>query len=153
MLELQRVHDVQHPGEAEDGVDNHGCVVPPYLLVAEFLAQEGVARTRVAERPVVVNVPEGGVGGIDDSEGDEGGFIGAGLVHAVDTEGHVVDDGCEVFAAIEEMGEFVACVPVAADALEGAPDAGEAGEEAHGAQVGGVALRGLVPAAGVQAKE
>ena len=51
------------------------------------------------------------------------------------------------------MGELIARVPVATNALEGAPDAGEAGEEAHGAQVGGVALRRLVPAAGVEAEE
>ena len=114
---MQRCNSIHHPVESQDWINAHGSVVPPHLFVSEFLPQEWVLGMRVTETPVVVNVPEGGVGGIDDSEGDEGGFIGAGLVHAVDTEGHVVDDGCEVFAAIEEMGEFVACVGVSTETL------------------------------------
>ena len=98
MLELERYDGVEDPVEAEEGVDGHGEVVHPDFLVAEGLAEEGVFGAGVAERPVVVDVPEAGVDGVYGGEGDEEGAVGGGLFDAVDAEGYVEDDCCDVFS-------------------------------------------------------
>lgn len=55
VLEILAVDGVKNPVEAEDGVQDHGGVVDPRPLVAEYVSQEGVLSVRVAETWGVVN--------------------------------------------------------------------------------------------------
>ena len=48
-LELMDVDDVKDPVEAKDRVDDHGCIIPPYLLVSQLVAQELVFRRRYTQ--------------------------------------------------------------------------------------------------------
>lgn len=98
MLQLEWDDGVEDPVEAKEGVDGHGEVVHPDFFVAEGLAEERVFGAGVAERPVVVDVPEAGVDGIYGGEGDEEGAVGGCLFDAVDAEGYVEDDCCDVFS-------------------------------------------------------
>jgi hypothetical protein len=79
--------------------------------------------------------------------------MGGGLVDAVDAERHVEDDACHVLAQIEEMGECVSGITVAAEALDCAPDAGEGGEEPKETGAGRVALGVVTPFVDVEAEE
>lgn len=142
VLELQRDDGVHDPIEPEEGVDDDGGVVPPDFLVAEFLAEKTVFGVRVAETPVVVDVPEASVEAVYGCEGDEHGASGGALVHAVDAQGCIEHDCGHVFAPIEQMGEFISCVGVAAETLQCTPDSGQGCHEAYNAEVGGVARTG-----------
>lgn len=48
VLKLEGSDHVHDPIEAEDGVDQHRCVVPPDLFVAKLFTQEAVFGMRVA---------------------------------------------------------------------------------------------------------
>ena len=126
---MERDDGVEDPVEAEERIDGHGEVVHPYFLVAEGLAEERVFGAGVAERPVVVDVPEAGVDGVYSGEGDEEGAVGGCLFDAVDAEGYVEDDCCDVFSPVEQMREGVTGVVVAAEALDCSPYSRECGEE------------------------
>jgi len=133
VLELERCDHVHDPVEAKDRVDEHRCIVPPDLLVAEFFTQEPVLGMWIAQTPVVVDVPEAGVNTVDGCERDEGGFCDRFLVHAVDAKCGVEHDGSEVLPAVEQMREFVSSVGVTAYTLQSAPYTGECSQEAHDA--------------------
>lgn len=90
---------------------------------------------RVAKTPIVVDIPEARIDGVDDCESDEHRFVRAGFVDAVDAQGHVEDDRSEVFAAIEKMGKLVTRIPVSANTLQGTPYTRQAREKAHSAQM------------------
>ena len=153
MLQLEWYDGVHDPIEAQYGIDTDGGVVPPYLLVSEFLAQKAVFSVRVAETPVIVDVPERRVDAVDSSERDEDSSSRRPLINAVDAKGGVEHDGREILAEIEQMREFVACVGVTAQTLQSAPDAGEGGHEADDAHVRGVAGARVGPVARVEAEE
>jgi hypothetical protein len=87
--------------------------------------------TRITETPIVVNVPETAVDGIDDGEGDEHGAVSGAFVDAVDAECHIEEDRCRVLAHIEQMREGVSSVVVTAEALYCSPYARERGKEAN----------------------
>lgn len=91
--------------------------------------------TRITKTPVVVNIPEACVHGVDHSESDECCLVRTGFVDAIDAQRHVIDDSCEVFATVEKVRELVARIPVPADTLQGTPDTWQAREETHGAQM------------------
>lgn len=84
MLELQRYHRVENPIEAKDGVDDHGGVVHPNFLVTQGLSQEWVLSTWVAETPIIVNIPETCVDGVDGGKSDEERAMCCAFVDAVD---------------------------------------------------------------------
>lgn len=49
VLKVSAVDGVKDPVEAEDGVQDHGGVVNPRPLVAEYVSQEGISGVWVAE--------------------------------------------------------------------------------------------------------
>lgn len=108
---------------------------------------------RIEEGPVHGEIPEGAVDGIDGGAEYEERFEAAGLIDAVERERHVIEDGKGVFAAVDEVWKDVAGVIVPTEALQGSPDAREAGEEAEKTRVRGVALWGVGPVIGVEAEE
>lgn len=57
-------------------------------------------RARITETPIIVDIPEARVYGVNGSECNEYRFVRTGLVDPVDAQGHVEDDRCEVFAAV-----------------------------------------------------
>lgn len=75
------------------------------------------------------------------------------VADAVQTQPDRRQDGHAVLAAVDEMGKHIARVTVTPDTLQGTPDGRERVEEAENTRVCRVALVGVVPALGVQAKE
>lgn len=57
VLYVFAVDGVEYPIEAQDGVEDHGYVVDPGILVSENIAEEWVFSIVVAERPVHGKVP------------------------------------------------------------------------------------------------
>ena len=51
-------YGVADPVEADDGVDDDGEVVHPYLFVSQRLSQELVLCVWITETPVVIYIPE-----------------------------------------------------------------------------------------------
>lgn len=95
-----------------------------------------------------------GVDGVDGGAEDEGGFGGGEVgVDTPNAEGHVVEDGEGVFAAVGEVREPHSGAVVAAETLHETPEPRESGEETHYTRVRGVALGGVHPFVGVQTEE
>lgn len=100
MLKLERYDGVQDPVVSQDGIDDHGGVVPPHLLVPELFSQKRVLGVRVAQTPIVVDIPEAGVDAVDDSERDVNCLGGGSAVHAMNAQCRVEQDSGSVFSAV-----------------------------------------------------
>jgi hypothetical protein len=123
VLELKRRDSVEDPIETENRVDYHRRIVHPNLLVSQLFAKEWVLCSWVTKTPVVVDVPKTRVNGVDNSESDKHRTILTSLIDAIYAQRHIKDDRGKVFAAIEKVGEFVACIPISPDTLQSTPDA------------------------------
>ena len=121
VLQLKRDDGIKYPVETQYRVHEHGGVVPPNVLVSEFFPEEWALCVWIAKTPVVVDVPETRVDGVNDSKGDKHGAMRGCLVDSVDAQCCIEDDGSKVFAAVEKMRELVACIPITSNALQGAP--------------------------------
>lgn len=86
VLDVVGVDGVEDPVEAEDGVDEHGAVVPPGGLVGEGLTQQEVFGVGIQEGPVHYYIPDAGVDAVDGGAEDEEGFHLVGLVDAEEGE-------------------------------------------------------------------
>jgi hypothetical protein len=135
MLELEVKNGIENPVEAQNRVDHYSKVVHPYFLIAQSLSEERMFGTRITETPVVVDVPETAVDGIDGGKRDEHGAISSGFVDAVDAECHVEEDRCCVLAHVEQMREGVSGVVVTAETLYCSPYARERGKETNQSRV------------------
>ena len=101
MLKLKRYHSIENPVKPQDGIDDHCSVVHPHFLVAQRLSEEGMFGGWVAETPVIVDVPEARIDGVNCCKGNEEGAVRGRLLDAIDAKGHVEDDGCQILPEIE----------------------------------------------------
>ncbi len=131
MLQLQGIHSVYDPVEAQNWVYDHGRIVPPGPLVSQRLPKERMLCIWVAKAPIVVYIPEATVDGIDCSKGDEEGTIGGTLIYTIDAEYHVEHDSRCVFSQVQKVRECIAGVMIASVTLDRAPNAGKGGEKAQ----------------------
>jgi hypothetical protein len=83
VLQLKRDDCIKYPVETQYGVHDHRGVVPPNVLISEFFPEEWTLCMRIAKTPVIVDIPETRVNGVDDSEGDEHGSMRGRLVDPV----------------------------------------------------------------------
>ena len=58
VLDIVAVDGVEDPIEAEDRVKDHGCVVDPYRLEGEIVAEKAWVRVEVKEGPIHNEVPD-----------------------------------------------------------------------------------------------
>lgn len=81
-MDIISENDVEDPVTAEDGVDDHGGIIPPYLLVSQLVPQESILGRRDAQAcgllaaifisareaqltPVHDNIPDAAVDAVD----------------------------------------------------------------------------------------
>lgn len=74
--------------------------------------------TRVAQTPVVVNVPEARVDAVDDTKRHVRCLGGGPSIQAVDAQCYVEEDRRSVLSPVEQVGKFVARIPVTAKTLK-----------------------------------
>jgi hypothetical protein len=108
---------------------------------------------RVAQTPVVVNIPEARVDAVDDSKGDVNCFGGSSVVQTVNAKRCIEQDSGSVLSTVQQMGKLVTSVPVSAKTLQQPPYAGQCRKKAGDAQMRRVALRWVVPIVCIQTKE
>lgn len=153
VLDLQRSDCVENPVAAQNRVHDDSSIVPPNLLVGQLVSKKRVLRMGIAQAPVIVNVPKTRINAVDYGKGDENRLGRRALVSTVDAQACVEHNGSDIFPTVEEMREFVARVPVPADALEGTPNAWQCYDKAHDLQVMRVAMRWVFPVVGIKTSE
>lgn len=117
MFRIFRVKGIQEPIEPKYGVDNEGEIIRIDGLESQIVSKKFMLGIRIEQAEIHCQIPDAAVDSVDARKGDEQCFHPRTLIYPIQAQGHVLHDGADVFATVDEMWKHIFGVPVSSYAL------------------------------------